>query len=88
MLAQDVVHADVDEFRGAVEEVHVHSGLLDDLPPSGLPRRLAGIEMSARLQPRADDEVPEQNDAAVADDETGSRDVHRVGVAVEWIGEP
>ena len=44
--------------------------------------------MSARLQPRADDEVPEQNDAAVADDETGSRDVHRVGVAVEWIGEP
>ena len=70
------------------KEVDVHPGLLDDLPASSVPRCLAGVEVPARLQPGADLEVAQQDDAAFADDEPGAGDVHRIGVAVERVGQP
>ena len=60
----DVVDADVGEFGRPAEVLDVHPGLLDDLAPSRLPRRLAGIEVPTRLQPRADLEMAQQHDAA------------------------
>ena len=66
MPVWDVVDADVGQLGRAIKEVDVHPGLLDHLTTRRVPRCFAGIEMPTRLQPRADLEVAQQDDAAAA----------------------
>ena len=88
VAVRDVVDADVGELGHPVEVADVHAGLLDDLSPRCLPRRLTRIEMSSRLQPPADLEVPQQHDPARPYDESGAGDVNRIGIPVERLGQP
>ena len=88
MSIRDVVDADVDELGHPAEEFDLHAGLLDNLASSGFPRRLTGIDVAARLQPRPDLEMAKQDDAASADNEPRPGDMNRVGMPVEWLGKP
>jgi hypothetical protein len=65
------VHVDVDQARAAQRMPERQPGLLGRLPPGRGPRRLARLQVTARLQPDAHALVPVQHDATRADDERG-----------------
>ena len=57
-------------------------------PEDRLQRLLARAEVAAWLEPKAEALVAVQHDALGADDEPGDGDVHRIGEAIEGIGQP
>jgi len=78
-----LVDVDVDQARAARRVAHGQARLLGRLSARGLPRRLAGLQVAAWLEPDAHALVPVQQDAARADHDRGAGDVCGAGQARE-----
>lgn len=84
------VHVDVGEPGHAIDhlgEIDGETGLLDRLAPGCPPRRLTGIEVSTGLQPHVETLVSMEHDTARTEHERRPRDVHRIGLLIERIGQ-
>jgi uncharacterized membrane protein len=85
VTVRDIVDADVSELGRSAEEPDLESGLFGHLPRRRLPRRLAGVDVSARLHPHGELVVVEEHDATPSDDESRPGDVNRVGIRIERV---
>ena len=82
------MHVDVHERRAAASEANVESRLLGGLADGGLPGRFPRIDMSAGLQPQAQQLVPMEHDAPGAGHDRRAGDVRRIGIPLERAREP
>jgi hypothetical protein len=82
------MNVQVDKPRSVVGVADRQAGLLARLAQRGLSRRLAGVDMPARLHPATHPLVPVQYGAAGSDHDGRAGHMHRVRSPVERVRQP